>query len=388
MPAVALTDRDGLYGAARFVAACAREGVRPILGASLTVREPPASQRPPRGPARHRRRRLREPLPARSPTRTCWGAAATPGCAPRADLRARRRAWWRSSARGPHPGRLAATGRVDAAARAARPVPRGVRTRASVRRRRAPGRGPFRRGGPRDAPARRARWTSRAVATNAVRYLVPEDAFVADALECMRRIVPVAANHVTRANAEGWLKPARRDARALRRAPGPLRRHARPRRAVHVRPRAAAPCTSRTSPRRAGRGADAVLAERCWRGVHERGMRETTELARATAPRALDDPAHGLRGVLPHRRRHRGRHQGDGHPLRMSRLGGRLARVLPHRHLRRGRAPPRPVVRAVHEPDARRSCPTSTSTSSRRGARTSTTWCSRATATTAPPAWP
>ena len=40
MPAVALTDRDGLYGAARFVAACQREGVRPILGSSLTVRAP------------------------------------------------------------------------------------------------------------------------------------------------------------------------------------------------------------------------------------------------------------------------------------------------------------------------------------------------------------
>ena len=38
MPAVTLTDRDGLYGAARFVAACAREGVRPVLGASITVR--------------------------------------------------------------------------------------------------------------------------------------------------------------------------------------------------------------------------------------------------------------------------------------------------------------------------------------------------------------
>jgi error-prone DNA polymerase len=39
MPAVALTDRDGLYGAARFVSACQREGIRPILGASLTIRE-------------------------------------------------------------------------------------------------------------------------------------------------------------------------------------------------------------------------------------------------------------------------------------------------------------------------------------------------------------
>ncbi|MGH2589693.1 MAG: PHP domain-containing protein, partial [Actinomycetota bacterium] len=39
MPAVALADRDGVYGAARFVNACEREGVRAILGASLTVRE-------------------------------------------------------------------------------------------------------------------------------------------------------------------------------------------------------------------------------------------------------------------------------------------------------------------------------------------------------------
>ena len=37
MPAVALTDRDGLYGAARFVDACASVGVRPILGVTLTL---------------------------------------------------------------------------------------------------------------------------------------------------------------------------------------------------------------------------------------------------------------------------------------------------------------------------------------------------------------
>ena len=38
MPFVALTDRDGLYGAARFVKACEQQGVKPVLGASLTVR--------------------------------------------------------------------------------------------------------------------------------------------------------------------------------------------------------------------------------------------------------------------------------------------------------------------------------------------------------------
>src|SRR5438105_7614737 len=39
MPAVAMTDRDGLYGAARFVSACGQAGVRPILGATLTIRD-------------------------------------------------------------------------------------------------------------------------------------------------------------------------------------------------------------------------------------------------------------------------------------------------------------------------------------------------------------
>src|SRR5438132_13055236 len=39
MPAVAMTDRDGLYGAARFVSACSQVGVRPLLGATLTIRD-------------------------------------------------------------------------------------------------------------------------------------------------------------------------------------------------------------------------------------------------------------------------------------------------------------------------------------------------------------
>ena len=71
-------------------------------------------------------------------------------------------------------------------------------------------------------------------------------------------------------------------------------------------------------------------------------------------PRARDDRRDGLVGVLPDRGRHRRGHQGDGHPLRVPGLGGRLARLLPDRHLRRRPGPPRPAVRAVHEPDARR----------------------------------
>jgi error-prone DNA polymerase len=53
-PALALTDRDGLYGAVRFVQACTEAGIDPILGVDLAVRVPPGRPdvgRPPR-PAR------------------------------------------------------------------------------------------------------------------------------------------------------------------------------------------------------------------------------------------------------------------------------------------------------------------------------------------------
>ena len=115
------------------------------------------------------------------------------------------------------------------------------------------------------------------MATNPVRYLEPADAFVADALECMRRIVPVADTNVSRANAEGWLKPAA-DLRAL----------------FAERPDlcdATLDVAERCSfdlglgriyfpdfPTPEGRSAEALLTERCWRGVHDRGMTETEAL--------------------------------------------------------------------------------------------------------------
>ncbi|HNN48702.1 MAG TPA: PHP domain-containing protein, partial [Marmoricola sp.] len=39
MDSLALTDRDGVYGAVRFVNACQRAGISPILGADLAVHE-------------------------------------------------------------------------------------------------------------------------------------------------------------------------------------------------------------------------------------------------------------------------------------------------------------------------------------------------------------
>ena len=39
-PALALTDRDGLYGAIRFVQACDEAGIAPVLGVDLAVSAP------------------------------------------------------------------------------------------------------------------------------------------------------------------------------------------------------------------------------------------------------------------------------------------------------------------------------------------------------------
>src|SRR3954465_12024147 len=52
MDTLALTDRDGVYGAVKFVTACMKAGVRPILGADLAVGRPPKkSKTPARGGA-------------------------------------------------------------------------------------------------------------------------------------------------------------------------------------------------------------------------------------------------------------------------------------------------------------------------------------------------
>ncbi len=48
MDTLALTDRDGMYGAIRFVKACMASGIRPLLGVDLAI-EPAGLVRPPAG---------------------------------------------------------------------------------------------------------------------------------------------------------------------------------------------------------------------------------------------------------------------------------------------------------------------------------------------------
>jgi error-prone DNA polymerase len=271
MPAVALTDRDGLYGVPRFVAACEREGVRPVLGASLTVRE----------------RGRDTPLVLlatddRGYANLCrlitdanmLGERLDPHVAPAQVLP---RADGLAAIVGPSsaPGRLAIGGRIDAAAAFLAPFREAFGERLFVG---VENRMERRSGEEIRAMLRLAeRASAKAVAANPARYLLPEDAFVADALECMRRIVPVASNHVSRENAEGYLKPAEAMRMLFAERPD----------LCDATLEIAEMCSFDLGLRKVhfpdfptpgGRSADAVLAERCWRGVWEREMKETEQL--------------------------------------------------------------------------------------------------------------
>src|SRR5918995_6801026 len=52
-PAIALLDRDGVYGAPRFHIAAKAAGIRAIIGAELTIEHPTHITRSPHAPAVH-----------------------------------------------------------------------------------------------------------------------------------------------------------------------------------------------------------------------------------------------------------------------------------------------------------------------------------------------
>src|SRR4051812_383934 len=84
MDTLALTDRDGVYGAVKFVTACMARGVRPVLGTDLAVA--PYDVDAPRGPDRRRK------TPAR-------GGAFVDARLPRITVLARDKAGWASVCR-------------------------------------------------------------------------------------------------------------------------------------------------------------------------------------------------------------------------------------------------------------------------------------------------
>jgi len=279
MPAVALTDRDGLYGAARFVDACTREGVRPILGATVTVRESGTL------PVRTRPDDHSVVLLARDAggyANLCRlvtdahtiGERGDPSLTPEQICA---HATGLVALLGPSspPGALAVRGRIDAARAALEPYREAFCDRAylAVEHR-------LEQDSSREIRAllRLAeRAEVRAVATNPVRYLVPQDAFLADALECMRELVPISRTNVSRRNAEGWLKPANEMRALFAERPGLLQetREIAESCAFDLGLRKVNFPDFPTPP---GRSGSSVLAERCWRGLEGRGMRPTARV--------------------------------------------------------------------------------------------------------------
>jgi error-prone DNA polymerase len=272
MPAVAMADRDGVYGAVRFVDACEKAGVRPILGASLTVDATAGG-----GPA-GRDEQSSVVLLAQGDggyANLCrlltdahmLGERGDPHlaveqiCAHAHDLIAilgpRSRA-----------GRFAVAGRIDAARRVIDPWREAFGDRCFVAVEHRLERDSSHE--VRQLLALADAVGARPVATNPVRYLVREDAFLADALECMRELVPLSEHHVSRSNAEGYLRSARTMRRLFAERPD----------LCDATLDIAESCTFDLGLRRvhfpefptpAGRSAASVLAERCFRGIERRG---------------------------------------------------------------------------------------------------------------------
>ena len=276
MPAVALTDRDGLYGTARFVDACQKSGVKPILGATLTVSDPRSAAgiaatqvillaQDDRGYANLSRLITDAHMTGE---RGDPSLASEQICAHAHGL---------LCLLGPSspPGSLAVDERFDAARHAIDPFREafGERLFVAVQHRLEPNSATEVR-----MLLRLAEWIgAKAVATNPVRYLVPGDAFLADALECMREIVPVAQHHVSRVNAEGFLKPAGEMRALFAERPDLCDR------TIELAESCMFDVGLRTVhfpdfPTPRGRSAASVLVERCWRGMDGRGMQATHEV--------------------------------------------------------------------------------------------------------------
>jgi error-prone DNA polymerase len=233
MDTLALTDRDGTYGAVKFAKSCLQAGVRPVLGVDLAVAplHPWSGATPGQGP--------------RSPRTPVRGGAFRDKRLPRATFLAASRRGWAALCRlvsathlagergdpvstldlvaehvagndvvvllgpGSEVGRAATLRRDDLVHAALAPwlevVDRSDLV-VEVVSHRLPGSGPG--SSPhaaRMAGVARSRGLG-VVLTNAVRYADRLDAPTVDVLDAARRLVPLDLRHVDRGNAEGFLK--------------------------------------------------------------------------------------------------------------------------------------------------------------------------------------
>jgi error-prone DNA polymerase len=299
MDTLALTDRDGVYGAVRFAKACARVGITPVLGVDLALTTTTPTPQPGRkGPAR--------------------GGAFLDESHQRVVLLAEDNQGWAALCRllsavhlgGERGTPVATLEQVAAAAGGGGLVvllgPRSDVAAAVARRRPDVARALLRRwqaAVPREnlvaevvshraagEAAAAGRWLGfadesglPAVLTNSVRYADRTDAPVADVLDAARRLVPLDARHVDRRTAEGYLKSGKEMALVAEEVVGPDPAGDRAR-ALLARTRALAErCSVDLGlgevhfPDLAvpgGRDPDAHLRDRALAGIRRRGMRE------------------------------------------------------------------------------------------------------------------
>ncbi|MDQ1680121.1 MAG: error-prone polymerase, partial [Frankiaceae bacterium] len=221
MDTLALTDRDGVYGAVRFVTSCVAVGIRPVLGVDLAIGPdaPPQVKRAPRGVrARQSERDGRLPratllaVGGRGWSSVCRLTSAThlegERGTPVSSLRLIERHGESVVALlGPD----SALGRLVAARRPAAAAEELARWRAVV-----PTECLFvelvhhREEGTAALMRRLAAFAAEhdvpTVLTNAVRFADRSGAPVADALDAIRRLVPLTSRHVDATNAEAELK--------------------------------------------------------------------------------------------------------------------------------------------------------------------------------------
>jgi error-prone DNA polymerase len=232
MDTLALTDRDGTYGAVRFAKACLEAGVRPVLGVDLAVAPTGTVPRGPWSAGKGNR------TPAR-------GGAFRDARLPRATFLATSRRGWAAVCRLVSATHLSGERgdpvcSLDLVAEhvagnevlvllgpsseigAATTLGREDLARAALRRwqelldpadlvlelvhHRLPGRGPGTVGHAARMAGLAQAAGARAVLSNAVRHADRIDAVVVDVLDAARRLVPLDLRHVDRGNAEGYLK--------------------------------------------------------------------------------------------------------------------------------------------------------------------------------------
>jgi error-prone DNA polymerase len=227
MPALALTDRDGLYGAIKHVQACHDAGISPIAGADLALRGDGRGM-PPRLANENA---CRVTVLATGDGRTGWaslchlvsaahrsGERGVPAVTP--DLVAEH-ADGLIVLLGPasDAGRAVAARRPDAAAAALARWRDRAETVIEVVDHHGPG--------DTHHAARMLRLASDhevpAVLTNAVRYLDPSGQPVAQVLDAARQLTPLGRRHLTGHNGRAYLKTSEQMARVAERICGPGR---------------------------------------------------------------------------------------------------------------------------------------------------------------------